>query len=133
MLLSMEGLLEGLEEPRPLVSSFFFVHRVDVSDADLFVVSSLRDHEEPRADQHSSLFFSVTTLSALRAAVSGTAKKIVRISGIIQGDGEVVDIGSYTTLLGVNGGGADGLTNGGLRVKKGTNVRSSSFSFFFFS
>ncbi|KAL7414620.1 pectin lyase-like protein [Mrakia frigida] len=64
----------------------------------------------------------VTTLSALRAAVSGTAKKIVRISGIIQGDGEVVDVGSYTTLLGVNGGGADGLIGGGLRVKQSKNV-----------
>ena len=37
---------------------------------------------------------SVTTLSALRAAVKGTSPKIVKVSGIITGDGEVVDVGS---------------------------------------
>ncbi|ELU45238.1 pectate lyase domain-containing protein [Rhizoctonia solani AG-1 IA] len=58
---------------------------------------------------------SVTTLAALRAAVTGESAKIVRISGIITGDGEVVDVGSKTTILGV--GSNSGLTGGGFRVK----------------
>ncbi|CAE6473656.1 unnamed protein product [Rhizoctonia solani] len=62
----------------------------------------------------------VTTLAALRAAVLGDSPKIVKISGIITGDGEVVDIGSKTTVLGV--GSNSGLTGGGLRVKKASNV-----------
>ncbi|CAE6532639.1 unnamed protein product [Rhizoctonia solani] len=62
----------------------------------------------------------VTTLAALRAAVLGDSPKIVKISGIITGDGEVVDVGSKTTVLGV--GSNSGLTGGGLRVKKASNV-----------
>ncbi|KAG8749647.1 hypothetical protein FRC12_013297, partial [Ceratobasidium sp. 428] len=42
----------------------------------------------------------VTSLSALRAAVGGDSAKIVRISGIIKGDGEVIDVGSNTSILG---------------------------------
>ncbi|KAG8985180.1 hypothetical protein FRB94_011070 [Tulasnella sp. JGI-2019a] len=61
----------------------------------------------------------VTTLSALRAAVSGTAKKIVRLTTVIQGDGEVVDVGSNTSVLGSCGG---GLTGSGFRVKESSNV-----------
>ncbi|CUA71421.1 hypothetical protein RSOLAG22IIIB_09529 [Rhizoctonia solani] len=57
----------------------------------------------------------VTTLTDLRAAVKGTSAKIVKISGIITGDGEVVDVGSKTTILGV--GSDSGLTGGGFRVK----------------
>ncbi|KAF8599523.1 pectin lyase-like protein [Ceratobasidium sp. AG-I] len=62
----------------------------------------------------------VTTLAALRAAVTGTAAKIVKVSGIIVGDGEVVDIESKTTVLGV--GTNSGLTGGGFRVKDSKNV-----------
>lgn len=62
----------------------------------------------------------VTTLSALRSAVSGDSAKIVRINGIIQGDGEVVDVGSNTSILGV--GSNSGLTGGGFRVKSKKNV-----------
>ncbi|CAE6542017.1 unnamed protein product [Rhizoctonia solani] len=62
----------------------------------------------------------VTTLAALRAAVAGTSPKIVKISGIITGDGEVVDVESNTSVLGV--GSNSGLTGGGLRVKKSSNV-----------
>ncbi|KAJ3491907.1 hypothetical protein NLI96_g347 [Meripilus lineatus] len=62
----------------------------------------------------------VTSLAALRSAVAGTSPKIVKVSGIIQGDGEVVEVGSHTTVLGV--GSNSGLTGGGFRVKKGTNV-----------
>ncbi|KAG9032411.1 hypothetical protein FS837_002743 [Tulasnella sp. UAMH 9824] len=61
----------------------------------------------------------VTNLADLRAAVAGTSPKIVRVATIIQGDGEVVDVGSNTSVLGACGG---GLTGGGFRVKKGTNV-----------
>ncbi|KAG8967323.1 hypothetical protein FRC03_010168 [Tulasnella sp. 419] len=61
----------------------------------------------------------VSSLSALRAAVSGTAAKIVRINTIIQGDADEVDIGSNTSILGGCGG---GLTGGGFRVKNGKNV-----------
>ncbi|CAE6490756.1 unnamed protein product [Rhizoctonia solani] len=62
----------------------------------------------------------VTTLADLRAAVKGTTAKIVKISGVITGDGEVVDIGSKTTVLGV--GANSGLTGGGFRIKNGANV-----------
>ncbi|KAI0074407.1 pectin lyase-like protein [Panus rudis PR-1116 ss-1] len=62
----------------------------------------------------------VTSLAALRSAVAGTNPKIVQVSGIIQGDGDVVDVGSHTTIIGV--GSNSGLTGGGFRVKKGTNV-----------
>ncbi|KAG8924636.1 hypothetical protein FRC00_004898 [Tulasnella sp. 408] len=61
----------------------------------------------------------VSTLADLRAAVAGTTAKIVRLTTIIQGDGEVVDVGSNTSVLGSCGG---GITGGGFRVKKGTNV-----------
>ncbi|KAF7327187.1 Polysaccharide lyase family 1 protein [Mycena kentingensis (nom. inval.)] len=62
----------------------------------------------------------VTSLAALRAAVlSGTAK-IVQISGIISGDGETIDIGNHTTVVGI--GANSGITGSGFRVKKGTNV-----------
>ncbi|KAK7007994.1 polysaccharide lyase family 1 protein [Favolaschia claudopus] len=62
----------------------------------------------------------VTTLAALRSAVAGTNAKIVKVSGIITGDGEVIDVGSHTTVVGV--GSNSGVTGGGFRVKKGTNV-----------
>ncbi|KAF8599522.1 pectin lyase-like protein [Ceratobasidium sp. AG-I] len=62
----------------------------------------------------------VTTLAALRAAVAGTTAKIVKVSGIITGDGEVVDVGSKTTVLGV--GTNSGVTGGGFRVKNAQNV-----------
>ncbi|VDB82654.1 unnamed protein product [Peniophora sp. CBMAI 1063] len=62
----------------------------------------------------------VTTLADLRAAVTGATPKIVKISGIITGDGEVVDIGNHTTVVGI--GSNSGLTGGGFRVKKATNV-----------
>ncbi|KAG8959784.1 hypothetical protein FRC03_007492 [Tulasnella sp. 419] len=61
----------------------------------------------------------VSSLSALRAAVSGTSAKIVRINSIIQGDGDEIDVGSNTSILGGCGG---GLTGGGFRVKNGKNV-----------
>ncbi|CAE7145323.1 unnamed protein product, partial [Rhizoctonia solani] len=63
---------------------------------------------------------SVTTLADLRAAVKGTTTKIVKISGIITGDGGVVDVGSKTTVLGADSN--SGLTGGGFRVKNGNNV-----------
>lgn len=59
-------------------------------------------------------------MAALRSAVAGTSPKIIQVSGIITGDGEVVDVGSHTTVIGV--GSNSGLTGGGFRVKKGTNV-----------
>ncbi|KIJ51629.1 polysaccharide lyase family 1 protein [Sphaerobolus stellatus SS14] len=62
----------------------------------------------------------VTTLAALRAAITGASPKIVQISGIIQGDGDTVDVGNHTTIIGL--GSNSGLTGGGFRVKKGTNV-----------
>ncbi|QRV82742.1 pectate lyase [Ceratobasidium sp. AG-Ba] len=62
----------------------------------------------------------VTTLAALRSAVAGTSPKIVKISGIITGDGEVIDVGSRTTVLGV--GANSGVTGGGFRIKNGKNV-----------
>ncbi|KAG9124062.1 hypothetical protein FRC07_013000 [Ceratobasidium sp. 392] len=62
----------------------------------------------------------VTSLAALRSAVAGTSAKIVKISGIITGDGEVIDVGSKTTILGV--GSNSGVTGGGFRIKNGKNV-----------
>ncbi|QRW23938.1 pectate lyase [Rhizoctonia solani] len=62
----------------------------------------------------------VTTLAALRSAVAGTSPKVVKISGIITGDGKVVDVGSETTVLGA--GSDSGLIGGGFRVKNGKNV-----------
>ncbi|KAJ1302902.1 hypothetical protein OPQ81_003201 [Rhizoctonia solani] len=62
----------------------------------------------------------VTTLADLRAAVKGTSSKIVKISGVITGDGEVVDVGSKTTILGA--GANSGLTGSGFRIKNGNNV-----------
>ncbi|CAE6428129.1 unnamed protein product [Rhizoctonia solani] len=62
----------------------------------------------------------VTSLAALRSAVAGTSPKIVKISGIITGDGEVVDVGSKTTVIGADSN--SGLTGGGFRVKNGNNV-----------
>ncbi|KAJ7454404.1 pectin lyase-like protein [Mycena latifolia] len=62
----------------------------------------------------------VTSLAALRAAVTGATAKIVQISGIITGDGETIDVGNHTTVVGV--GSNSGVTGSGFRVKKGTNV-----------
>ncbi|KAJ7201291.1 pectin lyase-like protein [Mycena pura] len=62
----------------------------------------------------------VTSLAALRSAVTGATPKIVKISGIITGDGDTVDVGNHTTVLGI--GSNSGMTGGGFRVKKGTNV-----------
>jgi len=62
----------------------------------------------------------VTTLAALRAAITGATPKIVQISGIITGDGDTIDIGNHTTVVGI--GSNSGVTGGGFRVKKGTNV-----------
>ncbi|KIO16047.1 polysaccharide lyase family 1 protein, partial [Tulasnella calospora MUT 4182] len=61
----------------------------------------------------------VSSITALRAAVSGTAAKIIRISSVIQGDGELIDVGSNTSILGACGG---GMTGSGFRVKKSANV-----------
>lgn len=60
----------------------------------------------------------VTTLAALTAAVSGTAKKIVIISGTITGDA-VVQVGSNTSVLGAKGASLVGI---GLRVLNEKNV-----------
>ncbi|KAJ6523391.1 pectin lyase-like protein [Mycena vulgaris] len=60
----------------------------------------------------------VTSLAALRAAVTGVTAKIVQVSGIITGDGETIDIGSHTTVVGI--GSNSGVTGSGFR--KGTNV-----------
>ncbi|KAJ7137554.1 pectin lyase-like protein [Mycena crocata] len=62
----------------------------------------------------------VTSLAALRAAVTGATPKIVQISGIITGDGETIDVGNQTTVVGV--GSNSGVTGGGFRVKARTNV-----------
>ncbi|KAJ6613868.1 pectin lyase-like protein [Mycena sp. CBHHK59/15] len=62
----------------------------------------------------------VTSLAALRAAVTGATPKIIEISGIITGDGETIDVGNHTTVVGI--GSNSGVTGGGFRVKKGTNV-----------
>ncbi|KAJ7057618.1 pectin lyase-like protein [Mycena amicta] len=62
----------------------------------------------------------VTTLAALRAAILPATAKIIQISGIITGDGDTIDIGNHTTIVGI--GANSGVTGGGFRVKKGTNV-----------
>ncbi|KAF8174122.1 pectin lyase-like protein [Mycena galopus ATCC 62051] len=62
----------------------------------------------------------VTTLAALRAAITGATPKIVQINGIITGDGDTIDVGNHTTVVGI--GSNSGVTGGGFRVKKGTNV-----------
>ncbi|SFF33963.1 pectate lyase family protein [Streptomyces mirabilis] len=61
----------------------------------------------------------VSTLDALKAAVTGDTAKAVRVNGLITLSGQV-DIGSNTTVLGE--GSASGFTGGGLRLKKVTNV-----------
>ncbi|KAH7097740.1 pectate lyase [Auriculariales sp. MPI-PUGE-AT-0066] len=60
----------------------------------------------------------VTTLAALTSAVSGTAKKIVYISGTISGN-TVVKIGSNTSVVGKSG---SSLVGVGLRVLNEANV-----------
>ncbi|KAF8920745.1 polysaccharide lyase family 1 protein, partial [Mucidula mucida] len=60
----------------------------------------------------------VTTLSALTSAVSGTAKKIVIISGTITGN-TVVKVGSNTSVIGAAG---SSLVGVGLRVLNESNV-----------
>ncbi|KAJ6505551.1 pectin lyase-like protein [Mycena sanguinolenta] len=62
----------------------------------------------------------VTTLAALRAAITGATPKIVQISGIITGDGDTIDVGNHTTVVGI--GSNSGVTGGGFRVKARTNV-----------
>lgn len=61
----------------------------------------------------------VTTLDALRSAVTGDSPKIVIISGMIAGDGETVDVGSSTTVYCTA---KSGMTGGGFRIKKAKNV-----------
>ncbi|KAJ7485906.1 pectin lyase-like protein [Mycena latifolia] len=60
----------------------------------------------------------VTSLAALRSAITGATPKIVQISGIITGDGDTIDVGNHTTIVGI--GSNSGVTGGGFR--KGTNV-----------
>ncbi|RDB20235.1 putative pectate lyase A [Hypsizygus marmoreus] len=60
----------------------------------------------------------VTTLAALTSAVTGTAKKIVIISGTITGN-TVVKVGSNTSLIGARG---SSLVGVGLRVLNEKNV-----------
>jgi len=60
----------------------------------------------------------VTSLSALTSAVSGTAKKIVIISGTISGN-TVVKVGSNTSIIGAKG---SALVGVGLRVLNEKNV-----------
>ncbi|KAH7099413.1 polysaccharide lyase family 1 protein [Auriculariales sp. MPI-PUGE-AT-0066] len=60
----------------------------------------------------------VTTLDALTSAVSGTAKKIVYISGTITGN-TVVKVGSNTSVVGKTG---SSLVGVGLRVLDESNV-----------
>ncbi|GHI09603.1 pectate lyase [Streptomyces cellostaticus] len=61
----------------------------------------------------------VSTLDAFKAAVAGSTAKVVEVNGLISLSGQV-DIGSNTTVLGA--GSSSGLTGGGLRLKKVTNV-----------
>ncbi|MFD4633315.1 polysaccharide lyase family 1 protein [Streptomyces sp. NPDC058284] len=61
----------------------------------------------------------VTTLAALKSAVSGDAAKVVRVDGLLKLSGQV-DVGSNTTVIGA--GSASGLTGGGLRIKEAANV-----------
>src|SRR5690606_36832686 len=69
----------------------------------------------------------VTSCSALKAAVSGTASAVIKVSGILSGCG-VLDVGSNKSILGV--GANSGLTNGGIRIRKNKNViiRNLKFS-----
>lgn len=67
----------------------------------------------------SSAAVTVTSLDAFKTAVTGTAAKTVKVSGIISLSGQV-DIGSNTTVLGV--GSSSGFTGGGLRLKNSTNI-----------
>ncbi|KAG8704608.1 hypothetical protein FRC09_003437 [Ceratobasidium sp. 395] len=60
----------------------------------------------------------VTSLSALKSAVSGNSAKVVIISGTISGN-EVVKVGSNTSLLGKSGAALNGV---GLRVIDVSNV-----------
>ncbi|KAJ7258907.1 pectin lyase-like protein [Mycena rebaudengoi] len=62
----------------------------------------------------------VTSLAALRTAVTGATPKIVEISGIITGVANMLIISNSTTVVGI--GSNSGVTGGGFRVKKGTNV-----------
>ncbi|GJN90485.1 hypothetical protein Rhopal_003496-T1 [Rhodotorula paludigena] len=64
----------------------------------------------------------VSDLKSLRAAVKGEAAAIVFIDGIIKGDGDTVDVGGNTSILPANGGGKDGLTGSGFRIKDTSNV-----------
>jgi pectate lyase len=61
----------------------------------------------------------VSSLSALTAAVKGDSPKVVQASGMIPVSGQV-DVGSNPTILGV--GSASGFTGGGLRLKDVGNV-----------
>jgi pectate lyase len=61
----------------------------------------------------------VTSFAALKATVSGTAKTIVRINGMLSGCG-IMDVGSNTSIFGQ--GSNSGFTGSGFRVKQGTNV-----------
>ncbi|KAF8649024.1 hypothetical protein AX16_006066 [Volvariella volvacea WC 439] len=60
----------------------------------------------------------VSTLSDLTSAVSGTAKKIVLISGLITGS-TVVRVGSNTSVIGLRGSSLVGI---GLRIYRESNV-----------
>ncbi|KAF9448045.1 polysaccharide lyase family 1 protein [Macrolepiota fuliginosa MF-IS2] len=60
----------------------------------------------------------VSTLDALTAAVSGSDKKVVIISGVITGSA-VVKVGSNTSIIGKAGSALDGI---GLRVIEESNV-----------
>jgi len=70
----------------------------------------------------------VTTLSALTSAVSGSGKKIVRVSGLISGNTDV-KVGSNTTVIGVGSTGA--LKGISLNITNVSNVivRNLSISF----
>ncbi|RUS24107.1 pectin lyase fold/virulence factor [Jimgerdemannia flammicorona] len=71
----------------------------------------------------------VITLEDFRKAVAGATPRIVMVSGIIDIGNDVVNVGSYKTILGV--GNNSGFTNGGLQILKQTNVivRNLQFSF----
>ncbi|KAB5594194.1 hypothetical protein CTheo_2410 [Ceratobasidium theobromae] len=60
----------------------------------------------------------VTTLSALKSAVSGSTAKVVIVSGTITGN-EVVKVGANTSILGKSGATLSGV---GLRVNEVSNV-----------
>ncbi len=61
----------------------------------------------------------VTSLSAFKSAVSGSSAKIVRVSGILSGTGQV-SVGSNTTILGV--GSNSGFSGVGLKLSSVSNV-----------